>query len=366
VWHAVSKYRTGLVAQVAARNRVAGPSALVAVVAAPTLPIFTLANGRQPARPRLPTRDGRRSGGDRCAWLPRVWRFGGTPPRWRGVARLAPAWSAPLCVALAGSSAGCSSTGGLRRERGVSGEKDASGASLAIDGHDSPAPPSSSDPEGELQVGPHLRLLPLSRTELWATWNSLRGDAYELDAVERFLEDGQHPHCSPESLVRHAGTYLRYKGSVQVDRAFRERLVRFERVVSDLALEMYGRPPLRIQHFGAFSCRSSRKRSQRLSEHALGNAIDISGFDFSRASAQQPLPADAPNGLRRPFQIRVARHWNADSDDAMTQRHRRFLHELASRLSARSDVFRGMIGPSQSDHTDHFHFDMSPWRYVYF
>jgi hypothetical protein len=25
-----------------------------------------------------------------------------------------------------------------------------------------------------------------------------------------------------------------------------------------------------------------------------------------------------------------------------------------------------MIGPSRSDHSDHFHFDMSPWRYVYF
>jgi hypothetical protein len=103
-----------------------------------------------------------------------------------------------------------------------------------------------------------------------------------------------------------------------------------------------------------------------MSEHALGNAIDIAGFDFARAKKQQQLSVGLPRALREPFQIRVARHWNASSHNLSAAVHARFLRELADRLSDRSDVFRGMIGPSRSDHSDHFHFDMSPWRYVYF
>jgi hypothetical protein len=206
----------------------------------------------------------------------------------------------------------------------------------------------------------------MSRTELWAAWNSLRGDAYELDTIERFLDEGTRVSCNPKVLVRHGGTHLRYKSSVQIDPAFRDRLVRFEQVVVELAEEIYGRAPTRLAHFGTYSCRSSRNRSQRLSEHALGNAIDVTGFDFARAKKQQALAAGLPPGLRGPFQIRVARHWTVDPKQPLSAVHARFLRELASRLSERDDVFRGMIGPSRSDHSDHFHFDMSPWRYVRF
>ena len=62
----------------------------------------------------------------------------------------------------------------------------------------------------------------------------------------------------------------------------------------------------------------------------------------------------------------MARHWSAAAASPTASVHAGFLHELAARLSERSDVFRVMIGPSRSDHSDHFHFDMSPWHYVYF
>jgi hypothetical protein len=257
---------------------------------------------------------------------------------------------------------GCSSIAGALRGEGSSEHGD---TRPALGAHGSSLEPASS--EGEAEVGPRLSLLPLSRSELWAAWNSMRGDAYELDSVERFLEEGSRPACKPESLVRHSGNHLRYRGAVRIDPAFRDRLVRFEQVVVEVAEEMYGRAPTRVLHFGAFSCRSSRNRSHRLSEHALGNAIDVSGFEFGRASAKQPLPVDAPSQLRRPFEVRVARHWKAGANEnPVSAAHARFLHELATRLSERSDVFRGMIGPSRRDHADHFHFDMSPWRYVYF
>jgi hypothetical protein len=214
--------------------------------------------------------------------------------------------------------------------------------------------------------GPRHGLLSLPRSELWAAWNSLRGDPYELDDIERIVDTGTRLPCRPKALVNHRGTLLSYQGVVQVDPAFRERLVRFEQVILDVAREVYGRAPARLRHFGAYSCRATRNHSYRMSEHALGNAIDVVGFDFARAKKKDALGEGLPRELLGPFQIRVARHWNADEKGRAAAVHARFLRELAARLSARSDIFRGMIGPSRSDHSDHFHFDMSPWRYVYF
>lgn len=220
--------------------------------------------------------------------------------------------------------------------------------------------------DGSEPTGPLHSLASLSNGELWAAWNSLRGDAYALDEVERFIEDGQRPECDPRALVRHDGTHLRYRSAVQVNPAFVERLERFERLVSEVATEIYGRAPNRLQHFGAYSCRPSRRRSYRLSEHALGNAIDVMGFDFARAPRAETLPPGLPKALRGAFQVRVERHWLALSDDPAAIAHARFLRELSARLTERRDVFRVMIGPSRRDHADHFHFDMSPWRYVHF
>jgi hypothetical protein len=207
-------------------------------------------------------------------------------------------------------------------------------------------------------------LLNLSGPELWARWNALRGDPYELDAVDRFLEDQpKRLKCADQGIVEYSGTTLRYLGSVRVNEPFRDRLVRFEEVVSEVATEVYGRPPRRIRHLGAFSCRRSRNRSHRLSEHALGNAIDIAGFDFGPVAKDEPLPAELPRQLRGGFSVRVAKHWNrAGSVQGTT--HARFLRELTGRLLERADIFRVAIGPSHRGHHDHFHFDVSPWRYV--
>lgn len=218
----------------------------------------------------------------------------------------------------------------------------------------------------EAPRGPRRGLMSLSRSELWAAWNSLRGDTYALDPIERIVDTGAGIECDASGLVNHRGELVPYLGSVRVDPAFRERLVRFERLLADVAMEVYGRAPARVRHLGAYVCRSTRNRSYRMSEHALGNAIDIAGFDFARAGKRQPLPLGLPRELRGAFQIRVARHWNERANGPVAAVHARFLHALADRLSARSDIFRGMIGPSRSDHSDHFHFDMSPWRYVYF
>jgi hypothetical protein len=204
------------------------------------------------------------------------------------------------------------------------------------------------------------------RESLWATWNSLHHDAYALDSVGRTLAEGRRPDCRGQSLVRYAGEELRYHGAVYVNPSFRQRLERFERVVAEVAREVYGRAPTRLRHAGAFSCRTTRQRGYRLSEHALGNAIDVTGFDFGSAARRDAVPGELPKVLRKPFQVRVSRHWQAPDDNPMASWHATFLRTLATRLEQSDDIFRVMIGPSHRDHADHFHFDMSPWRYINF
>jgi hypothetical protein len=227
------------------------------------------------------------------------------------------------------------------------------------------APPSkiTSDPD-ESTPAPRAQ----TWNELLAGWNSLRGDPYPLDPVTRSLDAGQRIRCDPHPLVAYKGKAVRYRSTVWINPAFRDRLERFEGIVDDVATEIYGRAPLWLDHFGAYNCRSTRHHTGRLSEHALGNALDVAGFDFGPAPRGQAVPPDLPRALRSPFQVRIGRHWQPDAarpTSAINSLHARFLHELALRCE-QSGVFRVMIGPSQRDHTDHFHFDMSPWHYVNF
>jgi hypothetical protein len=221
-----------------------------------------------------------------------------------------------------------------------------------------PSPTSSTEAE---QTPPTWGL---SRAELWAKWNALAGDAYELDARDRFVDPEQRRvRCSPEELVLYRGTALRYHAPLTVTPPFQERLAQFETVVAEVAREVYGRAPRRIQHYGAYSCRTSRQRSHRLSEHALGNAVDVVGFDFGPATKLEPLAPELPRSLKGPFQVRVSKHWMA-TGNTTSETHARFLRLMTDRLIERRDIFRGFVGPGHRGHADHFHFDMSPWRYV--
>jgi hypothetical protein len=163
-------------------------------------------------------------------------------------------------------------------------------------------------------------------------------------------------------MVRYSGTHLRYAGPLLVSEPFQQRLARFEAIAAEVAREVYGREPRRIRHYGAFSCRSTRNRRHVVSEHALGNELDVVGFDFASATKAAPLPAGLPRALRGHFQVRIARHWSATSETGAI--HARFLALLTERLRDRRDVFRSMFGPGHGGHDDHLHLDASPWRYV--
>jgi hypothetical protein len=201
-----------------------------------------------------------------------------------------------------------------------------------------------------------------SQGERWSRWNAAHGDPYELDRVERWLKERERPSCNQGSMVAYRGTTIRYSGSVLVNPVFRERLERFETLAAALAREVYGREPHRLKHYGAYNCRVVRTIRTLVSEHALGNALDVVGFDFGPATKATPLPPDVPRALRFAFEVRVLRHWG--KTDGPSAIHGRFLTTLTERLRERGDVFRSMFGPGHVGHEDHLHFDVSPWRYV--
>lgn len=174
---------------------------------------------------------------------------------------------------------------------------------------------------------------------------------YVLDARSRRVGPGIMA-CPDVELTEHAGEAFAFDPPARVTPPFRERLRELERVLREVSLAFYGRMPSAVLVASAYDCRSISGRSQRSSEHALGNAIDITGFRFDALDA-----VSAPG-----FEVRVDRHWNARGD-ATRELHARFLSAFTQALIAR-DVFRTLLGPAQRDHADHFHFDMAPHHYV--
>jgi hypothetical protein len=114
----------------------------------------------------------------------------------------------------------------------------------------------------------------------------------------------------------------------------------FERnVIIPAAREHLGQEVARVLHFGTYACRNiNHRESGRRSEHAMANAIDISGFVL--ADGQQ---------------ITLHSDWNGNN-------HRReaFLRAVRDGACAFFDV---VLSPHyNAAHHDHFHFDMGRYR----
>jgi hypothetical protein len=107
--------------------------------------------------------------------------------------------------------------------------------------------------------------------------------------------------------------------------------------VQKLAVADLGHYVVRIDHLGAYSCRANTGRRDRLSEHAYGLAIDISGFRLSDGTS-----------------VSVERDWSQPGPK------RNFLHHLAS---AACGYFSVVLTPdSNADHFNHMHLDIGPDR----
>jgi hypothetical protein len=104
--------------------------------------------------------------------------------------------------------------------------------------------------------------------------------------------------------------------------------------VRPAARQYLGSDIVRIETMGTYSCRNvNGDRSGKLSEHAFGNAVDVSAFILK-------------DGRR----ISVLGGWNGKSDERAFLRR---LHESACKR------FGTVLGPNyNAAHANHFHFDM--------
>lgn len=101
------------------------------------------------------------------------------------------------------------------------------------------------------------------------------------------------------------------------------------------AQAVFGQRVTRVEHVGSFACRTIAG-SQRRSQHASANALDIIGF-----------------GLADGRRISVLRDWPTQGKNA------EFLRQVQQAACTR---FNTSLGPEyNAAHRDHFHVDMGSW-----
>lgn len=105
--------------------------------------------------------------------------------------------------------------------------------------------------------------------------------------------------------------------------------------VNPAARQFLGSDVVRIETMGTYSCRNvNGGRSGKLSEHAFGNAVDISAFVLK-------------DGRR----VSVLSGWRGEKSE---QQFLRRLHQSACKR------FGTVLGPDYNNaHANHFHFDMA-------
>jgi len=101
----------------------------------------------------------------------------------------------------------------------------------------------------------------------------------------------------------------------------------------------YEPPPARLSNLGSSACRSvNRRPGARLSQHALGRAIDVAGVTLADGRAIGVSTAN----------------WADDGADGA------FLRDLRDGACG---AFRAVIGPARDQaHARHFHLDLGPYR----
>jgi hypothetical protein len=144
--------------------------------------------------------------------------------------------------------------------------------------------------------------------------------------------------CGIDNGVRVEQSAVAWNRPAEMSCTLAARLDSFEReVVQQAAQRHFGRPVALIHHFGAYTCRGENGGNGRLSQHALGNAIDIGSFELA-------------DGTR----IAVETDWRGRGP------RRDFLHDVAKRACA---YFNVVLTPaSDALHRNHFHFDVGPYR----
>lgn len=143
--------------------------------------------------------------------------------------------------------------------------------------------------------------------------------------------------CPLANTVRISGSDLAFSSTFIATCELAVAFALFERHgLQPAAEEVFGQRVTRIEHLGSFACRNIGG-SQRRSQHASANALDIAGFRLA-------------DGRR----ISLVRDWNGEGDEA------RFLRRVRE---AACTHFSVTLGPDyNAAHRDHFHVDMGRFR----
>ena len=160
-----------------------------------------------------------------------------------------------------------------------------------------------------------------------------RVDYRALDEVE-----GPDSRCRVDTPVRVTRVAAGLSKPATMSCAMAARLDEFERkVVQPVAREELGQRVIRINHLGSFSCRGMNGGRGRLSQHALGRALDIAGFRLADGSM-----------------VNVEHDWSAPGPKRL------FLRHLARRAC---EYFSVVLTPeSDAAHHNHLHLDIGPDR----
>ena len=128
-------------------------------------------------------------------------------------------------------------------------------------------------------------------------------------------------------------TLTPYSATLQMTCAQTAAAYMWERhVARPAAVEIFDAPLARIETYGSFSCRNIAG-TRRLSEHAFGNALDVSGFRLEDGRV-----------------IDVEANWGKRGKEGKFLKR---VHEGACEL------FSVTLGPEyNATHADHFHMDM--------
>lgn len=163
---------------------------------------------------------------------------------------------------------------------------------------------------------------------------ALRTSALRFSRVADSLPQAD---CPIENAVRIQASEARFNGSFVATCQLAAVYALFERHgLQPAAQAVYGRPVVRIDHYGSFACRNIGS-SNRRSQHASANALDIAGFHLS-------------DGTR----VTLARDWQG------SEQEQRFLREVRN---AACHFFNVTLGPDYNTaHRDHFHLDMGRAR----
>ena len=231
-------------------------------------------------------------------------------------------------------------------------------------------------PSGDVAGSPPVAEEQPSNRQAWNRLATLDGKACREDLAARgvrfrSLPDELEPNeqgCGiPHGVLVTAGpTGIRYTPALRVDCSFALELPAIESAIQKGANENLGTSITKVTTFGTYSCRKAKGSVRgNLSEHAVGNAMDIGGF--------------TPK-IGKPISILRDYHPFEEAPDDPGKSHPSGCSEAAPAGDDRSRflraIFRALrgegglttvIGPeTRDDHRDHIHVDRAPrwwtWR----